>query len=196
MRCRRDHSKVGEQVRSSIKLAKIAAITLGFVEKENNDENVYKVQASTKATAHSRVQFNSTIYWKGRKYSITTCDCTYFRSTLLLCPCACAACQRTGVDIDDSTQYHPRWWIGYHPLYHSALLNLGVADYDNAPWVPIKKILNAGSNPNSTVPRQESEADIILLNRTDIFNGLPNMKKWLRQKGLLNWGKSVMHVSN
>ena len=34
MRCRRDHFKVGEQVRSSIKLAKISVITLGFVEKD------------------------------------------------------------------------------------------------------------------------------------------------------------------
>ena len=175
IRCRRDGHKVGEKVRASIQMSKIAAMKISRVHKVNQKPIAYEVRGGEGSSEVSLVEFNSPIYWKGREYSITKCSCPYFQSTLLLCPCACAACQRTNVDIDDCSHYHPRFWIGYHPLYHQALANLGVDDFDDPPWV---KLSNVGCNQNPSRTHQESMNDIILRNRTQIFNELPNMAKF------------------
>ena len=123
----------------------------------------------------SLVEFNSLIMWKGREYYITKCSFPYFKSTFMLCPCACAACQRQQVDVYDCSHYHPRLWIGYHPLYSTALANLGIADIENAPWVPVNHTISVGSNKNTKTTPGQSLNDIILRNRTLIFNELPNM---------------------
>ena len=143
----------------------------------NTDKDAYIVKSSPTSSEGSNVHFNSTIYWKGKKYCITTCDCPYFLSTFLLCPCACAACQRVGIDIDDSNHYHPRWWIGYRPLYPAALANLGVTDFENDPWLPIQNVSTSGINKNSKLPYEESEHEIIDQTRTQTYNGLSDMPK-------------------
>ena len=168
--------KVGERVRSSTKTAKLSSLKLSYVKQVNTDEDAYIVKSSPTSSKGSNVHFNSTIYWKGKKYCITTCDCPYFLSTYLLCPCACSVCQRVGIDIDDSNHYHPRWWIGYHPLYPTALANLGVTDFENAPWLSIQNISTSGINKNSKLPHQESEHEIIVRTRTQINDSLSDMQ--------------------
>ena len=62
MRCRNANLKVGEKVRSSIEMAKLSAIKLGFVEKVETEEDAYTVQSSQTSNEQSHVHFNSTIY--------------------------------------------------------------------------------------------------------------------------------------
>ena len=142
----------------------------------------YEVCGGVGSSEVSLVEFNCIIFWEGREYTITKCSCPYFKSTFSLCPCACAACQRTKVDIDDCSHYHPCFWIGYHSLYYSALANLGVGDFDDAPWVKISAV---GSNQNTNRTDQESKNDIIFRNRTQIFNELPNMAKFKKRERIV-----------
>ena len=161
----------------------LGIVHLHDVRKLTQKNIAYEVRGGGGSNEVSLVEFNSLIMWKGREYFITKCSCPYFKSTFMLCPCACAACQRQQVNVYNCSHYHPGLWIGYHPLYSTALANLEIADFDNAPWVLVNNTSPVGLHQDTKTSPEQSLNDIILRNRTLIFNDLPNMGNSQRLKG-------------
>ena len=101
-----------------------------------------------------------------------TGTCPFYNSCLCICPCACAAAQRAQIDINDPKHAHPRYLIGYHPLWPIALTDLSLADYDDAPWSSHMRIAPAGQ---SSEPTSSSTEDAILCARTQIYDSMGSM---------------------
>ena len=93
----------------------------------------------------------------------------------MLCPCACAAAQRQGIDIDLPKFTHPRFWICFHPLYNIALANIAMVDYSDAPWSEFLHVDPAGLMVESTTRNSNSDDDVIARSRSEIYDRLGDM---------------------
>ena len=173
MVCRREQFKVGPRYRLNLDKSKIASVKLSHVVQVGTE---YHVKVNEKSPHGCVVNLTGTVMWKERQYTIITCVCPYFKSSLQLCPGACAAAQRAGVDIDDPRHVHPRFWIGFHPLYSVALGNLAMVDYEDAPWSDIMRVAPAGIDHGNISTNTESDRDVMMQARTQIYDSLGSMK--------------------
>ncbi len=69
-----------------------------------------------------------------------TGTCSYYLSTQMICPCACAAMQRIGKDIDTIANVHPFYCIWYHPLWKEAIKSLQLSDYKDSPYYSVTNL--------------------------------------------------------
>ena len=122
------------------------------------------------------------VEWHVVKANIITCTCSYFKSSLMLYPCACVVASRAeDLNIDNPIHVHPYYWIVFRPMYLVALHTLRTADHRNAPWSKQLEALPATHNSSllyqskgsrnlyldaygltsvKEIPNQESEVDI------------------------------------
>ncbi len=86
------------------------------------------------STIHCEVDLNTTVSWRDEQFQIVTGTCSYYLSTQMICPCACAAMQRFRKDIDKIDNAHPFYRIWYHPLWKEAIKSLQLHDYKDPPY--------------------------------------------------------------
>ncbi len=79
------------------------------------------VKEADSSTACCEVDIDTNVSWRGDQFQIVTGTCSYYLSTRMICPCACAAMQRIGKDIDTIENVHPFYCIWYHPLWKEAI---------------------------------------------------------------------------
>lgn len=178
MKCRRTGNHLGSVVRKYLVNVKLLSLKLSHVEKSEWD-HTYIVKESVNSEHQCLVNLQAPILWKGRNYTTITGTCTFYKSSLLICPCACAAAQRQGLDLDDAKYIHPRYWIAHHPLYPIALASIPMADFSDAPWSSHYQVQPAGvSSTPLTFSTQDSGDAAILQARTEIFDRLGDMTNW------------------
>ncbi len=90
------------------------------------------------STIHCEVDLNT--FWRGEQFQIVTGTCSYYVSTRMICPCACAAMQRCGNDIDKIDNVHPFYRIWYHPLWKEAIKSLHLYDYKDSPYYSLTQL--------------------------------------------------------
>ena len=102
------NSKVGIRYAAALKKSKADAMHLSHVESFPNSSTKYVVKQKLSSPHSCIVDFEGLVTWNGKKYSILTGTCSFFTSTFMICPCACAASQRNSFDIDSISNVHPR----------------------------------------------------------------------------------------
>ena len=86
------------------------------------------------STVACQVNLATNVSWRGEQFRIVTGTCSYYLSTRMICPCACAAMQRVSLDIDLIENVHPFYRIWYHPLWKEAIKSLHLSDYKDSPY--------------------------------------------------------------
>ncbi len=133
--CRGDHKKVGLRYANALKNFKVAAMNYSCVEKISQlCTTKFFVKESDASTIHCEVDLNSTVFWRGEHFQIVTGTYLYYLSTWMICPCACAAMPRIGMDINKIDNVHPFFRIWYHPLRKEAIKSLKLSDYKDSPY--------------------------------------------------------------
>ena len=98
---RQQHAKVGLRYSDALNKSKIAAMKYSFVKSSTQVcGNQLTVKESESSTVTFLVNLDKKISWRGKDFQIVTGTCSYYTSTWMICPCACAAMQRFGRDID------------------------------------------------------------------------------------------------
>ena len=100
--------KVGVRYAAALEKIKAGAMDLSYVESFQNSSTKYVVKHKSSSPHSCIVDFEGLVTWNGKKYSILTGTCSFFTSTFMICPCACAASQRNSFDIDSISNVHPR----------------------------------------------------------------------------------------
>jgi hypothetical protein len=105
---RQQHAKVGFRYSDALNNSKILAMKYSFVEPTiQGSNNKLSVKENKSSTVTCFVNLDTTISWRGKDYQIVTGTCSYYTSTWMICPCACAGMQRFGWDIDTIENVHP-----------------------------------------------------------------------------------------
>ncbi len=139
--CREDNKKVGLRYTDALKNSKVAAMKYSYVEQINPPTTTqFFVKESDASTIHCEVDLNTTVTWRGDQFQIVTGTCSYYLSTWMICPCACAAMQRFGKDIDLIENVHPFYCIWYHPLWKEAIKSLHLSDYKESPYYSLTQL--------------------------------------------------------
>jgi len=99
--CREQHKKVGLRYAEALKNSKVEAMKYSCVEQISPlTTTQFFVKETDASTIHCEVDLNTTVSWRGDSFQIVTGTCSYYLSTRMICPCACAAMQRFEKDID------------------------------------------------------------------------------------------------
>jgi hypothetical protein len=139
--CREDNKKVGLRYADALKNSKVAAMKYSCVEHINPPTTTqFFVKESDVSTIHCEVDLNTTVSWRGDQFQIVTGTCSYYLSTWMICPCACAAMQRFGKDIDLIENVLPFYCIWYHPLWKEAIKSLHLSDYKDSPYNSLTRL--------------------------------------------------------
>jgi hypothetical protein len=121
-----------------LKNLKVVAMKYSCVEKISQlCTTQFFVKAST---IHCEVDLNSTVSWRGEQFKIVTGSCSYYLSTRMICPCACVAMQRIGMDINKIDNVHPFYCIWYHPLWKEATKSLQLSNYKDSPYYSLTNL--------------------------------------------------------
>ena len=127
--------KVGFRYLDAPNNSEMAAMKYSFIKQATQ---VCSTQLSVKecesSTVTCFVNLDTKISWCGNNFHVVTGTCSYYTSTWMICPYACAAMQRIGWDIDKIENVHPFYQIWYHPLWNEALQNIQLADYKDSPF--------------------------------------------------------------
>jgi hypothetical protein len=106
--CRENHKKVGLKYANVLMNSKAAAMNFSCVEKTSElCITKFFVKVTDSKNACCEVDLDTTVSWRGGHFQIVTGTCSYYLSTRMMCPCACAAMQRIGMDIDKIENVHP-----------------------------------------------------------------------------------------
>ena len=164
--CRENHKKVGLRYADALKNAKVASLKYSSVQQINPlFTTQFLVKEKDTNTVACQVNLDTTILWRGEQFRIVTGTCSYFLSTRMICPCACAAMQRVSMDIDKIDNVHPFYRIWYHPLWKEAIKSLYLSDYKDSPYS------SSGSlEPISNVPVQDPSCSIDTEDTMQRFN--------------------------
>ena len=54
----------------------------------------FLVKETDTSTVACQVNLAATVSWRGEQFQIVTGTCSYYLSTSMICPCACAAMQQ------------------------------------------------------------------------------------------------------
>ena len=100
----------------------------------------------------------------------------------MICPCACAAMQRFGRDIDKIENVHPFYHVWYHPLWKEALKNIQLADYKDSPFYSSPLSSPKISNVVDTLPCPITEdtmqhVNLEIFEKIDIYGNIPEAKR-------------------
>ena len=176
-RCRSHGFMVGERYRQNLQKSIVESMSISYVSPISEDSSKHIVKCNEDATNYCEVNLKDEVLWNGHKFFIMTGTCPFYRSSLCICPCACAAAQRRGMDIKNPTHVHPRYLVGFHPLWPIALADLALADYEDAPWSHHFRITPATVDNSVLGVENNSEHGEILKARTQIFDSLSNMSQ-------------------
>jgi hypothetical protein len=114
---------------------------ISFVEQTSEiNRTQFIVKEDDSSTACCEVDLATNDSWRGGQFQILTGTCSYYLSTQMMCPCACAAMQRIGKDIDTIENVHPFYRIWYHPLWKEAIKSLQLSDYKDSPYCSITNL--------------------------------------------------------
>ncbi len=114
--CRADHKKVGLRYADALKNSKVAAMQYSCVKQISPlCSSQFFVMETDASNNHCEVDLNTIVSWRCEQFQIITGTCSYYMSTWMICPCACATMQRFGKDIDKIDNVHPFYRIWYHP---------------------------------------------------------------------------------
>ena len=117
VKCCQNGMKVGFKYRENLKENKVLAHSLHFCT-PSEVSGQYLVKETKDAKKSSTVTVGSGVEWHGVKANIITCTCSYYKSTLMLCPCVCVVASRAeDLDIDNPLHVHPYYWIIFHPMF-------------------------------------------------------------------------------
>ncbi len=99
--CREDHKKVGLRYADALKNSKVASLKYSSVKSIGQLCNTkFLVKETDTSTVACQVNLAANVSWRGEQFRIVTGTCSYYLSTKMICPCACAAMQRFEKDID------------------------------------------------------------------------------------------------
>ena len=151
--CREQHKKVGLRYAEALKNSKVEAMKYSCVEQISPlTTTQFFVKENDASTIHCEVDLNSTVSWRGEQLQIITGTCSYYLSTRMICPCACAAMQRFRKDIDKIDNVHPFYRIWYHPLWKEAIKSLQLHDYKDSPFYSLTQLeptsISSAQNPD------------------------------------------------
>jgi hypothetical protein len=83
----------------------------------------------------------------------------------MICPCACAAMQRIGMDTNKVDNVHPFYHIWYHPLWKEAIKSLQLSNYKDSPYYSLTNL-----KPTSNAAAQDPSSNITLEDTMQHFN--------------------------
>ena len=163
--------KVGFKYLEYLKENKVLAHRLHFYTPlEVSGQYIVKETKDAKKSSTGTVGLG--VEWHVVKANIITCTCSYFKSSLMLYPCACVVASRAeDLNIDNPIHVHPYYWIVFRPMYLVALHTLRTADYRNAPWSKQLEALPATHN-SSLLYQSKGSRNLYI----DAY-GLPSVKK-------------------
>ncbi len=154
--CCENHKKVGLKYANALMNSKAAAMNFSCVEKTSElCITQFFVKETDSSNAHCKVDRDTTISWRGGHFQIVTDTCLYYLSTCMICPCACAAMQRIGMDIDKIENVHLFYCIWYHQLWKEAIKSLQLSDYKDSYFV-------TNLEPTSNGPAQDPLSNMTL----------------------------------
>jgi hypothetical protein len=91
----------------------------------------------------------------------------------MICPCACAAMQRIGMDIDKIKNV-PFYRVWYHPLWKEALKGIQLSDYNDLPFYKSTCLDGTSSNGTDTASNLNTE-DTMQGYNSKIFKTIGNL---------------------
>jgi hypothetical protein len=139
--CRENHKKVGLKYADALINSKAAAMKFSFVGQTGGlNRSQFIVKEADSSTAICEVDLDTNVSWRGGQFQIVTGTCSYYLSTWMICPSACAAMQRIGKDIDTIANLHPFYCIWYHPLWKKAIKSLQLSDYKDSPYYSVTNL--------------------------------------------------------
>ena len=176
--CREEHKKVGLRYADALKNSKVAAMKYSCVEQISPlTTTQFFVKENDASTIHYEVDLNTTVSWRGEQFQIVTGTCSYYLSTRMICPCACAAMQRFGKDIDKIDYVYPFCRIWYHPLWKEAIKSLQLYDYKDSPYYSLTQL-----EPTSIASAQDPDPlsnikleDTMRCYNSDIFDKIGHL---------------------
>jgi hypothetical protein len=151
--CCEQHKKVGLRYAEALKNSKVEAMKYSCVEQISPlTTTQFFVKENDASTIHCEVDLNTTVFWRGEQFQFVTGTCSYYLSTRMICPCACAAMQRFRKDIDKIDNVHPFYRIWYHPLWKEAIKSLQLHDYKDSPYYSLTQLeptsISSAQNPD------------------------------------------------
>jgi hypothetical protein len=156
--CCEDHKKVGLRYANALKNSKVAAMKYSCVEIISQlCTTQFFVKETDAITIHCEVDLNTTVSWRVEHFQIVTGSFSYYLSTRIICPCACAAMQWIGMDINKIDNVHPFYHIWYHPLWKEAIKSLQLSDYKDFPYYSLTNL-----EPTSNAATQDPFSNITL----------------------------------
>ncbi len=139
--CHENHKIVGLKYADALMNSKAAAMNFSCVEKTSElCITQFFVKETDSSNARYEVDLDTTVSWRGGHFQTVTGTCSYFLSTCMICPCACAAMQQIGMDIDKIENVHPFYHIWYHPLRKEAIKSLQLSDYKDSPFYSVTNL--------------------------------------------------------
>ena len=96
----------------ALKNSKVASLEYSSVKPIGQLCNTeFLVKETDTSTVACQVNLATNVSWRGEQFRIVTGTCSYYLSTRMICPCACAAMQRVSWDIDLIENVHPFYRI-------------------------------------------------------------------------------------
>jgi hypothetical protein len=115
--CCENHKKAAIKYANALINSKATAMKFSFVEQTSElNCTQFIVKEADSSTVCCEVDLDTNVSWRSGQFQIVTGTCSYYLSTQMICPCACAAMQRIGKDIDTIENVHPFYHIWYHLL--------------------------------------------------------------------------------
>ena len=197
--CRQSGLMVGIKFQNELDNTALLALRLSVVE-TTEDPNKFIVKESANSTNFATVVRNATVSWNGIKFEgQMTCSCCFYKSTNRPCPCICRICQHVELNYRDPKISHPRFWIGFHPLWHVALSELCLGDYIDAPWTGLLAAPMPNKDSANKVDGGAAHVHTSILSaRSTIYDAMGDLKeKNVAERTVLlnNTAKALVNVA-
>jgi hypothetical protein len=177
------HKQVGFKYADALNNSKIAAMRYSFVKQTTQ---VFSTQLSVKESESSTVScfvnLDTKISWIGEDFQIVTGACLYYTPTWMICPCAWAAMQHVGWDIDKIENSHLFYHLWYHPPWNEALKSIQLSDYKDSPYYSSPISDPTSSNVMDTLICQNTEETMFRVNsqifeKIDIYGNISEAQR-------------------
>jgi hypothetical protein len=164
--CRENHKRVGLRYTKALKNSKVASLKYSYVEPISSlSTTQFLVKETVTCTVSCQVNLAINVSWRGEQFQIVTGTCSYYLSTRMICPFACAAMQQVSMDIDRIDNVHPFYCVWYHPLWKEAIKSFYLSDYEDSPDYSLGCL-----EPTSNVPLQDPSSIITAEDTMHCFN--------------------------
>eukprot|EP00985_Skeletonema_marinoi_P019382 scaffold11088_cov129-Skeletonema_marinoi.AAC.2 len=174
--CRQSGLMVGLHFMKELKETAQLALRLSIVE-PTEDPNKFQVKESEDSAKVATVEVDATVKWNNIEFKgCMICTCCFYTSTNRPCPCILRVCQHKQIDHQNPKIVHPRYWIAFHPLYNVALSELGLSDYDMAPWTSLFTVeMPKRAHESTGAAAQVNTSASVVSARTKVFDTLGDL---------------------